>query len=81
MEPNTEWSVIRQTQSLVAGGEQKSPGGVVPCSPQQRQPRYLHTVRLIAHGHRLAAHVAYAAGLWRLGDGREALRGLRSHIL
>lgn len=41
----------------------------------------LHAIGLVAHGHRLAPHVTHGAGLRRLGDGWEALRGLGGHVL
>lgn len=41
----------------------------------------LHAVGLVAHGHRLTPHVSHGAGLWRLGDGWQALWGLGGHIL
>lgn len=50
-------------------------------APVKTSSLYLHIVWLVAHGHWLASHVAYVAGLWRLGDSWEALWGLRSHIL
>lgn len=52
-----------------------------PSPSRAWRPLYLHVVRLVAHGDRLAPHVAHGAGLRRLRDGREALRGLGGHVL
>lgn len=67
------------------GGDEK--GRACPALPQPSPlsghptRSHLHAIGLVAHGHRLVPHVTHGAGLRRLGDGWEALRGLGGHVL
>lgn len=59
-----------QLGSPVRGGDQKDLPVGCPAWP------HLHAVGLVAHGHRLAPHVAHAGGLRGLGGHRLWREGL-----
>lgn len=73
-------------QRAPCGGSEGLEGPSLPSVPSPRcrgvclTCPHLHAVGLVAHD-RWAPHVAHGAGLRRLRDGWEALRGLGGHAL